>query len=149
MILRLKANPILQNKTKITCPPSWPSPPPAAFSLPPDGDGANWNVYLCYFSLLSNYKLIPALSACSSTWPVFYFLHWTLQDSLNGKITTIVLQLQHIPKDKDYFMKSLLASMFAGEFSFGSEMTVCRALEEKCEIRSCSYLINGALTSEE
>ena len=41
------------------------------------------------------------------------------------------------------------ASMFAGELVFGSEMTVIRALEEKCEIRSCSYLVDEALTSEE
>ena len=52
-----------------------------------------------------------------------------------------------LPKEKDYPSKSLLASMFAGELVFGSEMTVIRALEEKCEIRSCSYLVDEALTS--
>ena len=57
--------------------------------------------------------------------------------------------MQHLEEDKDYHMKSLLASMFAGEFTFGSEITLRRALEEKCEIRSCSYLVNRALTSEE
>ena len=58
--------------------------------------------------------------------------------------------MQHLEEDKDYHhMKSLFVSMFAGEFTFGSEITLCRALEEKCEIRSCSYLVNRALTSEE
>ena len=38
-------------------------------------------------------------------------------------------------------MKSLLASMLAGEFTFGSEMIFCRALQNKCEICSCSHLI--------
>ena len=126
----LKSNLIetdLEIEKKITCPPSWASPPPAAFS--------------------------PLPSPCSSMWPVFYFWHWILQDSLNGQITTNVSQMQHLDskleEDKDYHMKSLFASMFAGEFTFGSEITLCRALEEKCEIRSCSYLVNRALTSEE
>ena len=46
-----------------------------------------------------------------------------------------------IPKDRDYRMKSWLASMLAGEFSLGSAMTDTRALQEKCKIMSCRYLI--------
>ena len=46
-----------------------------------------------------------------------------------------------IPKDRDYRMKSWLASMLAGEFSLGSAMTDTKALQEKCKIMSCRYLI--------
>ena len=38
-------------------------------------------------------------------------------------------------------MKSWLASMLAGEFSLGSAMTDTKALQEKCKIMSCRYLI--------
>ena len=93
-------------KTNATCPvpPSSTSSPPAAFSPPyqppPDNDSANWNVFFVYFSVLSNYKLIAALSPCSWIWPVFYSLPRTLQDSLKGKITAIILQLQHFQKKR-------------------------------------------------